>query len=726
MSKADKTPKIPIVDLSRFCKSSFTLTFVVEIIGTEVWHDCNEGWLELGPVLQGFRIQYQLYPGEQFEVDILIWPHTAKVYCGTNYGWIRTWEFLERRWLAFSIRHWFPVRVTDLRNFVATAAPHAGLGALGAIAKADKSTDVFLPSLSFAERRQFAPVFETADETTINEFISELIWKTVENHIPMTFADLLFDTPYPVAEIRHQDAALFHIRNIILGNIEKEEEARAHEADEKNKGRRESKTKEKKKVPEAQKIKFEMKLSGDTLLAGIGRITAFEIIGDKAADQGEVIALISTSNVPAQDDLPVIFVNIGVLSDFPVEYFKKNRITHLYTRWSLSDEEHCSERIPISPPKTEMDFNDHHSVPLPVIVTSNIMSGFLDDPFQIELRGIRTPPPLYDQPKFFGYDNRDRDFAVAMPPPLPNQDTDIFIARTKIDVKSLSKINGFVRGEFPLYPPKRSVVKLDREEICTNDINAVRAKVLPELFIQPGNILQAQMTLEVSIGLAGCKPHNIPQRYSRLYCLISNPEIIMTILRLITQINETVLQTGNTDGLLTGFGLDTGDTVFLYVEGPKDGRILKVWELTEDFYPHVRPIFCTAAKYLSRLYPELLLAAMPFNILKMFVPLAVVLCLTPIYTRPALPLPTRSAVLKLGRLIAGKLRNVPYRSDMPTGMELKSFRLELCVAPRPPPVTIYDLSSTKTTQTDEQPKTLVTSATRINFECQNVGKKIVK
>lgn len=39
---------------------------------------------------------------------------------------------------------------------------------------------------------------------------------------------------------------------------------------------------------------------------------------------------------------------------------------------------------------------------------------------------------------------------------------------------------------------------------------------------------------------------------------------------------------------------------------------------------------------------ELLLAAVPFNVMKMSVPLSILLSLTPIYVRPALPLPTRS------------------------------------------------------------------------------------
>lgn len=77
MSK--NAPKIAVVDISNLCKSSFTLTFAVEVLGIDVWHDCNEGWLDLGPCAQGIKLQYQLYPGQTFEVDILIWPHVAKV-----------------------------------------------------------------------------------------------------------------------------------------------------------------------------------------------------------------------------------------------------------------------------------------------------------------------------------------------------------------------------------------------------------------------------------------------------------------------------------------------------------------------------------------------------------------------------------------------------------------------------------------------------------------------
>lgn len=39
--------------------------------------------------------------------------------------------------------------------------------------------------------------------------------------------------------------------------------------------------------------------------------------------------------------------------------------------------------------------------------------------------------------------------------------------------------------------------------------------------------------------------------------------------------------------------------------------------------------------------------------------------------------------MKFGRLVAGGLKTAPFRCDMPTAEELVSFRLELCVPPRP-------------------------------------------
>lgn len=150
------------------------------------------------------------------------------------------------------------------------------------------------------------------------------------------------------------------------------------------------------------------------------------------------------------------------------------------------------------------------------------------------------------------------------------------------------------------------VVPLEREEICTNDINAVRATVKPDFIIQPGVILEAQMTIEVSLGIVGCKPKSGAKRYSRLYCLISDREAVMKLIYKITEINGSAMQTTThpvNKSLLTGFALDTRDTVIFFVEGVKDGQILQVWERAQDFYPAVKPIFSTSAKYRCRLYP---------------------------------------------------------------------------------------------------------------------------
>lgn len=67
------------VEQGQFCPSAFTLTFVVEVVGLDIWHDCNEGWLDLGPPVHGVKLSYQLFPGQTFEVNVVIWPHVAKV-----------------------------------------------------------------------------------------------------------------------------------------------------------------------------------------------------------------------------------------------------------------------------------------------------------------------------------------------------------------------------------------------------------------------------------------------------------------------------------------------------------------------------------------------------------------------------------------------------------------------------------------------------------------------
>ncbi|KAH9630162.1 hypothetical protein HF086_004868 [Spodoptera exigua] len=522
--------KIGIVDLSKFGPSVFTLTFVLEVIGGDVWSDCGEGWVELGSIIHGAKLTYQLYHGQIFEVEVVVYPHAAK-----------------------------PINPQPL-----------------------------------------------------------------------------------IVDIRHQDAVLYHVHDAVLNrSVLVQSESNINK-------RRQSKT-DKKKFAEESNPKFDVQLSGDWILAGVGRVIPFVTTGFRLPELGELITLISTSNLPSYDDFPIFFANITNLFDLPLDHLVKNKssfdysFTHVYTRWTLSDEDWRSEQISLEKrvSNSEVNFKDHHALPLSSAAASDVMATFLEEPFCIE---------------------------------------------TKIDSRALKKVNAVVKGEFSLFPPETYIVPLEREGICTNDINAIRTKVKPEFVIQPSKVLEAQMTLEVSFGLVGCKPHPTNLRYSRLYCLISDHNAIMAILRHITEINELLLLSGHRLGLLTGFALDTGDTVILYVEGPKDGNILRVWERTEDFYPTVKPLFSTSSNYIGRLYPELLLGAMPFNILKMFVPLSVLLGLPPIYARPALPLPARAAVLKIGRLISVKFSTIPYRRVMPSAMELKSFKLEFCVAPRPPAI----------------------------------------
>ncbi|XP_059050007.1 uncharacterized protein LOC131845011 isoform X2 [Achroia grisella] len=678
MNKAG-APKNVIADLSQFCKSTFTLSFAVEVVGIEVWHDCNEGWLDLGPCLQGLKIQYNLYPGCSYDLDVLIWPHAAK--------------FLQRRWIAFSIRHAFPVRVLDLQAHTAMVTLVPGTGAFGANAKNDKNSEVYLPPLKFGELRYFAAVMEA--EESLSKFAQDLIWEAVENYIPASYLDGLFDKPFPVTDVRHKDTVICNVQEIILSRgLPEEIEEIPEPEDSKTRYRPDSKIvkeKEKKKVNDVTKIKFEIKLPGDNILAGTGRITPFEICGDRPPELGEIITLISSNNLPAQDDLPILFVNIETLYDIPFNDLKKLRITQLYTRWKIASWKQDS-KVNMIKSKSEIKFQDHHVLPLENAMAAQVTATFLDNPFEIQLRGIREISASNSNPMFFGYLKGDHNFGLTSPPKLPNEDTDILIAVTKIDGRKLATgTNEFISGEYPLYPPSASTANLGREELCTNDINAIGVAIKPDFIVPSYLVLQAQMTLGVSLGLVGCRPKGLALSFSRLFALIDDTESVMVMLREISKMNDELIASSKRDIVLTGFALDVGDQVIFYLEGPTDGALLKIWEMTQDFYPTVKPVFSSSAKYSTRIYPEFLSATKPFSILKMYVPLAILLACPPIYVRPALPIPTRSAVLKIGRIISGKFRPVPCRSEMPSASELNSFRLELCVAPRPiPPVTHED------------------------------------
>ncbi|XP_050348946.1 uncharacterized protein LOC126772586 [Nymphalis io] len=681
MSKSIQNRKV--IDLTMFSKSTFTLTFAIEILGMDVWHDCNEGWLDLGPCHQAIKLQYQLYPEQTFDLDVLIWPHVAKIWCGGQYGYVRTWQFLERRWFAFSIRHAFPVRVLDLMNHSVVINCAMGLNALSNNAKNDKNIEAFLPSLKFGDQRYFAPVLEA--EETFEKNIQDMIWHVIEGHIPSSYLDGTFNTPSNVTDKRHQDAVLFKVKEIILKNNLLIKEDVAVESDEliKSKNRRESKIakekeKEKKKVVDVQKEKFMISLSGDAIMAGTGKISTFGYSGERPQDQSDIIVLISTNNLPAYDDLPIIFVNIGPLYDAPLVKFKKARITQIYTRWKLNGEEHDSEKLNIKSAQT-IDFNDHHIVPLQLAKASEVTATFLDNPFEIQLRGLRNPDLVYNYEKLFGNDKNDRNFDIKLPSNITSNDEDILIAVTKIDASAISKRNStIISGDFSLYPPQISRNKLGRMYTSTNDINAVRITEVPDILIQPSVILDAHMTMDVSLGLVGCTPREFVPSYSRMYCSTRDPDAIKVILDEIIEVSEKIHNTDDIANILTGFAIDTGDMVIFYVEGEKNGPISRIWDVTSRFYPIIKPVFSCSEQYLDRIYPEMISAVTPFDMLKMVIPLNTLLKCPQAYVKPALPLPAKSALVKIVRLVASKIKVIPFKNEMPTSEELNSFRLELC------------------------------------------------
>ncbi|KAL4713189.1 hypothetical protein ACJJTC_018834 [Scirpophaga incertulas] len=509
-----------------------------------------------------------------------------------------------------------------------------------------------------------------------------LIWNLVVDSIPATIFDDLFDKPRAVTDIRHQDKLMYNLKQYILNGVENEMKSQESEEN-KTRVRKDSNSlneKLKKKAPEVAKNKFQITLLGDSLLAGVGRVLSFKIFGNSPPDLGGFISVVSSSNLPADDDYPFIFVNVNKLFDIPVEQFKKLRISYLYTRWIIGHEKHESEHR-IFKPNNDLNIDDHHALPIDPESVSAMTAFFLENAFEIQVRAIRDDQNQAE-PKLFGNKKCDKHFGTTSGK-ISLETHDFLIAVTRIDATCLAKgTNKVIRGEFPLFPPRVDFKCLERAELCTNDMNLTNASYRQNFLVPPDVVLKAQMSLEVSIGIVGCQQKKLSKSFARVLCYIREKESANKIVSQIKNINKFLLQSNTTDDVLTGFALDAGSIVIVYVEGISEGQILCIWDLTRELKTKIRCIYSSSMRYPTRIYPGGSAVdswSSPFAVLKMHIPLSIILSCPAVYAASALPIPTRSAVLKFGKLISSKSRELPTRNEMPTPSELRSFSLELCV-----------------------------------------------
>lgn len=215
---------------------------------------------------------------------------------------------------------------------------------------------------------------------------------------------------------------------------------------------------------------------------------------------------------------------------------------------------------------------------------------------------MRNPALLHNGQNFFGNNKNDIHFDSKLSPETRNNYVDILIAVTKIDASILAKRNSaLVAGEFSLYPPKDSIEKLGRADFSTNDLNAIRHLVVPDVMVPTSVILDANMTISVSIGLVGCKSRKINPSYSRMLCLVHDAKAVADILKEIIEINTNVIN-DDKNNLITGFAIDIGDKVIFFIEGQKNGKIFDIYKTTARFYPKVKPLFSCSEQYLDRIY----------------------------------------------------------------------------------------------------------------------------
>lgn len=181
-------------------------------------------------------------------------------------------------------------------------------------------------------------------------------------------------------------------------------------------------------------------------------------------------------------------------------------------------------------------------------------------------------------------------------------EVDELIACTKINTQQFFyQPNKMISGEFWFFPERLVFTNLQRD--CTNHINAIRSSERHKQFFSSYITLNTYMLLDISIGLLGYETNISRDCFSRLFCFCIKENTPYNILKKITEINETALISLSRENILTGFFLDMGDSLFVFVEGQKDKDIIKVWEMTESFDSPVKSFYSSSDIFLERIYP---------------------------------------------------------------------------------------------------------------------------
>ncbi|GBP91883.1 hypothetical protein EVAR_64489_1 [Eumeta japonica] len=516
-----------------------------------------------------------------------------------------------------------------------------------------KEQSVYFPPVVFGQNKFFAPVLENYPTTAM--WLTETLWKLVEFCIPPSDFDGEFDLPLPVADVRHQDSVLCHVKDAVSKAPPSPSQTSVPPETERSKPKSSTTLKSKNKSSRAGDTKTEMRLSGHTLLAGIGRVVAFEIEGSRNPNTGEVVVTASAGRLPTRDDAPVVFINVTELHDAPgrdcrienkaqvaavcggqtyVEYqalmptrtplrggvydmssfcrsigpYKYHSVVvprisciiEVYTRWKCGGVVHASESIQL---KDEVHFKDTYVLPMAPEMASLVVAEFAEAPLEIELRGIGQVTPISLASKFSGADDaRDKHVDKGLSKKEEGSRTDLLIAVCRVDVIGLSKGNSaIVNGEFPLYPPNKRTAEIDREDRCTNDINRIRVPIDSEQVPSASMVLEAQMTLRVSVGYVGCTPPKLVTGFVRLHCSMGKDGSTSEVREKLMSINEKLQNVERLEDTLTGWMCDVGSCTLIFLEGSAD-EVFHIWDFMRNFHPHIRIVFCPSNVHPQRIY----------------------------------------------------------------------------------------------------------------------------
>ncbi|XP_030755396.1 uncharacterized protein LOC115881837 isoform X2 [Sitophilus oryzae] len=402
-------------------------------------------------------------------------------------------------------------------------------------------------------------------------------------------------------------------------------------------------------------------------------------------------------------ELNPMVVKIKKITDFPSEVFDNTGYTDIFCKFSIPFVAGCTT---IEKPIDKTIYFDESHIYFTNHLPKIKLLEYLDSRrFIVEIYGVKRYVTSDITPKIFGENHWDKNIAKVYPN-IPKDYTKQFeesqpdyvllgycsydlssLLRNVWDFRGIAQIHSKECTNFRNISIKNQVPEPYTRSLPVNTINLANINtelnssfkpVLREwLLMEKGTSLTVEVYL-LSPQAPSLVLHQIPNTYKRLMLIALKKQVATQFLSKIWDHNQRIMcQKLDESDLITGFIIDNGNDVIIYIEGLSTGFILNLWnDLNLSNSRQMKIFFNTDQAYENRLY-NICSSSCSFYTVILKVPLQHIFKDRRVYVKGNAPLLCWKAITRLHLLLHSQTLTSMLRYELlPSIEELCSLNLE--------------------------------------------------